>query len=34
MGDVGKTGGAAAVDGAKKAVDGIKGLFGGDKKKP
>lgn len=31
MGDVGKTGGAAAADGAKKAVDGIKGLFGGKK---
>lgn len=34
MGDVGKTGGAAAADTAKKAVEGIKGLFGGDKKKP
>lgn len=31
MGDVGKTGGAAAAEGAKKAVEGIKGLFGGKK---
>ncbi|MBI5691531.1 MAG: hypothetical protein HZC55_15720 [Verrucomicrobia bacterium] len=34
MGDIGKTGGATAVEGVKKAGDAIKGLFGGDKKKP
>ncbi len=32
-GEIGKTTGAAAAEGAKKAVEGIKGLFGGDKKK-
>ncbi|MSU68707.1 MAG: hypothetical protein EXS40_09070 [Opitutaceae bacterium] len=31
-GDIGKTGGAAAAEGAKKAVESIKGLFGGGKK--
>ena len=30
-GDIGKTSGAAAAEGAKKAVEGIKGLFGGKK---
>lgn len=30
-GQIGSTGGAAAVEQAKKAVDGIKGLFGGKK---
>lgn len=30
-GDIGKTGGAAAAEGAKRAVEGIKGLFGGKK---
>lgn len=34
MGDIGKTGGAAAAEGVKKAGEAIKGLFGGDKKKP
>jgi hypothetical protein len=34
LGDVSKTSGAAAAEGAKKAVEGIRGLFGGDKKKP
>ena len=33
-GKIGSTAGAAAVEGAKKTVDGIKNLFGGDKKKP
>ncbi len=32
-GDIGKTGGAAAAEGAKKAVEGLKGFFSGDKKK-
>lgn len=31
-GEIGKTTGAAAAEGAKKAVEGIKGLFGGGKK--
>jgi hypothetical protein len=30
-GDIGKTGGAAAAGGVKKAGDAIKGLFGGKK---
>ena len=30
-GQIGSTGGAAAVEGAKKAVEGIKGIFGGKK---
>jgi uncharacterized protein involved in outer membrane biogenesis len=30
-GDISKTGGAATVEGAKKAFEGIKGLFGGKK---
>ena len=34
VGKIGSTTGAAAAEGAKKAVEGIKGLFGGDKKKP
>lgn len=31
-GEIGKTGGAAAAEGARKAGDAIRGLFGGDKK--
>ena len=31
VGDIGKTTGATAAEGAKKAVEGIKGLFGGKK---
>ncbi|MCX6952490.1 MAG: hypothetical protein NTV51_10035, partial [Verrucomicrobia bacterium] len=30
-GQIGKTTGAATVEGAKKAVEGIKGIFGGKK---
>jgi hypothetical protein len=33
-GKIGSTAGAAAAEGAKNAVEGIKGLFGGGKKKP
>ncbi|MSU24391.1 MAG: hypothetical protein EXS32_11280 [Opitutus sp.] len=33
-GEIGKTSGAAAAEGAKKAVEGFKSLFGGEKKKP
>ena len=32
-GDIAKTSGAAAVEGAKQAVEGLKSLFGGDQKK-
>lgn len=31
-GQLGKTGGAATVEGAKQAIEGIKGIFGGSKK--
>jgi uncharacterized protein involved in outer membrane biogenesis len=33
-GDISKTGGAATAEGVKRAVEGLKGLFGDDKKKP